>query len=153
MWKVIAPTILVLVSLGLAARAADEPVAGVEHDFGDSVVAFTLEYEDDLLPPPPWALTGASIRRLGNAFFLTGTEPRLEPGDEPEPAPARRHWIPLVDVVRMAEFADVVTARRALELEATDDGATPAERSVSRGRFPPAGYSRLSRVGGAVKKP
>lgn len=138
MRQLLVATVPALVAFGLAARAADDPGVGVEHDFGAAVVVFTLEYEDDLLPPAPWALTGVSVRRLGNTFFLTGTEPPLDPGEVAGPAPARRHWIPLVDVVRMAEFDDVLTARRAFEVEAGDDGSPdrPTGRSVSRERLP-----------------
>lgn len=98
-----------------------------EHDFGGAIVVFTLEYEDDLLPPPPWALGEARVRRLGNVFFLTGVEPGAEP-----PA-AKRHWIPLSDIVRLAEFDDVEAARAALEEEAAAEGdARSVVRPVGR---------------------
>lgn len=103
---------------------ADEPG---EHDFGGAIVVFTLEYEDDLLPPPPWALGEARVRRLGNVFFLTGVEPGAAP-----PA-AKRHWIPLADIVRLAEFDDVEAARAALEEEAAGEGdARSVVRPVGR---------------------
>ena len=130
-------TFLMLVFLGVTAGAAEDPGDHGEHDFGDCIVVFTLEYEDDLLPAPPWALAEASIRRLGNVFFLTGVQPEGHPaaeiGDAPPP-PARRSWIPLADVVRMAEYDDVESALRALEIgNATDDGGRPVVRSVSKG--------------------
>jgi hypothetical protein len=129
-------TFLMLVFLGVTAGAAEEPADHGEHDFGDCIVVFTLEYEDDLLPSPPWALAEAKIRRLGNVFFLTGIQPEGLPaqdnGDAPPP-PARRSWIPLADVVRMAEYDDVESALRALEIgNAADDGGRPVMRSVSK---------------------
>lgn len=129
-------TFLTLVFLGVTAGAAEEPAAHGEHDFRDSIVVFTLEYEDDLLPAPPWALAEARIRRLGNLFFLTGIQPEGHPAAEAGdglPPPARRFWIPLADVVRIAEYDDVESALRALEIEeAADDGGRPVVRSVSR---------------------
>jgi len=130
-------TFVMLVFLGVPASAAEEPADHGEHDFGDCIVVFTLEYEDDLLPAPPWALAEARIRRLGNVFFLTGIQPEGLPaqdnGDAPPP-PARRAWIPLADVVRMAEYEDVESALRALEIgNAADDGGRPVVRSVSKG--------------------
>ena len=130
-----APTLLMLVFLGVTAGAAEEPAEHGEHDFRDSIVVFTLEYEDDLLPAPPWALAEARIRRLGNVFFLTGVQPEGHPAAEigdALPSPARRFWIPLADIVRMAEYDDVESALRALEIdEAADDGGRPVVRSVS----------------------
>ena len=129
-------TLLMLVFLGVTAGAAEGPADQGEHDFRDSIVVFTLEYEDDLLPAPPWALAEARIRRLGNVFFLTGIQPEGHPAaevGEALPPPARRFWIPLADVVRMAEYDDVESALRALEIdEAADDGGRPVMRSVSR---------------------
>ena len=52
-------TLLMLVVLGVTANAAEGPADQGEYDFGDSIVVFTLEYEDDLLPAPPWALAEA----------------------------------------------------------------------------------------------
>lgn len=128
-------TLLMLVFLGVTAGAAEEPADHGEHDFRDSIVVFTLEYEDDLLPAPPWALAEARIRRLGNVFFLTGIQPEGHPAAEigdALPPPARRFWIPLADIVRMAEYDDVESALRALEIdEAADDGGRPVVRSVS----------------------
>jgi hypothetical protein len=125
-----------LLILAITANAAERSEEQGEHDFQDSVVVFTLEYEDDLLPAPPWALAKARIQRLGNLFFLTGIQPDgLEiPGARgAAPPPARRHWIPLADVVRMAEYDDVESALRALEIdEAGDDETRPVMRSVSR---------------------
>ncbi len=129
-------TFLTLVFLGVTAGAAEGPADQGEHNFRDSIVVFTLEYEDDLLPAPPWALAEARIRRLGNVFFLTGIQPEGHPAaevGEALPPPARRFWIPLADVVRMAEYDDVESALRALEInEAADDGGRPVVRSVSR---------------------
>ena len=123
--------------LGVRAGAAEGPADQGEYDFGDSIVVFTLEYEDDLLPALPWALAEARIRRLGNLFFLTGIQPpsRPAPGEgNALPPPARRCWIPLADVVRMAEYDDVESALRALEIEeGADDGGRPVVRSVSEG--------------------
>lgn len=123
-----------LATLALAATLfATGPLPAAEpgeHDFGTAIVVFTLEYEDDLLPAPPWALADARIRRLGNVFFLTGVEPDAEP-----PA-AKRHWIPLADIVRLAEFDDVDAARAALEEDAEE---MPGVRSVVR---PVGGRSR-----------
>lgn len=130
MRHIVHPAALLVAALCVTGRAAEEPGVGVEHDFGDSVVVFTLEYEDDLLPPAPWALTGAKVRRLGNSFFLTGTEPPAVAADEVENAAPRRHWIPVVDIVRLTEFDDVAAARRALEM--VDDEGRPPARSVSR---------------------
>jgi hypothetical protein len=128
-------TLLMLVFLGVTAGAAEEPADHGEHDFRDSIVVFTLEYEDDLLPAPPWALAEARIRRLGNIFFLTGIQPEGHPAAEigdALPPPARRFWIPLADIVRMAEYDDVESALRALEIdEAAGDGGRPVVRSVS----------------------
>lgn len=128
-------TFLMLVFLGVRAGAAEGPADQGEYDFGDCIVVFTLEYEDDLLPAPPWALAEASIRRLGNVFFLTGVQPQGRPapgGGDALPPPARRSWIPLADIVRMAEYDDVESALRALEIdEAADDGGRPVVRSVS----------------------
>ena len=126
---------LALALLGLRASAAERPPEEGEHDFEDAIVVFTLEYEDDLLPAPPWALAGARIRRLGNLFFLTGTLPEgvADPVGAPA-APARRYWIPLADVVRMAEYDDVESALEALELGAEgDDVGRPVVRGVSDG--------------------
>ena len=129
-------TFLMLVVLGVTAGAAEGPADQGEYDFGDSIVVFTLEYEDDLLPAPPWALAEARIRRLGNVFFLTGIQPEGHPAAEVAdalPPPARRFWVPLADIVRMAEYDDVESALRALEIEeAADDGGRPVVRSVSR---------------------
>ena len=126
-----------LVFLGVRASAAEGPADQGEYDFGDSIVVFTLEYEDDLLPAPPWALAEARILRLGNLFFLTGIQPqgRPAPGDgDALPTPARRSWIPLADVVRMAEYDDVESALQALEIEeAADEGGRPVVRNVSEG--------------------
>lgn len=116
------PLAALTIAATLLAGPGDATEPG-EHDFGTSVVVFTLEYEDDLLPPPPWALAEARIRRLGNVFFLTGIEP------EPRSGAATRHWIPLADVVRLAEYDDVESAREALE-EETDEGE--GARSVVR---------------------
>ena len=128
-------TLLMLVVLGVTAGAAEGPADQGEYDFGDSIVVFTLEYEDDLLPAPPWTLAEARIRRLGNLFFLTGIQPEGHPAAEigdALPPPARRFWIPLADIVRMAEYDDVESALRALEIdEAADDGGRPVVRSVS----------------------
>ena len=128
-------TLLMLVVLGVTANAAEGPADQGEYDFGDSIVVFTLEYEDDLLPAPPWALAEARIRRLGNLFFLTGIQPEGHPAAEigdALPPPARRFWIPLADIVRMAEYDDVESALRALEIdESADDGGRPVVRSVS----------------------
>lgn len=128
-------TLLMLIFLGVTAGAAEEPADHGEHDFRDSIVVFTLEYEDDLLPAPPWALAEARIRRLGNVFFLTGIQPEGHPAAEigdALPPPARRFWIPLADIVRMAEYDDVESALQALEIdEAADDGGRPVVRSVS----------------------
>ena len=127
---------LALALHGLQATAAERPPEGGEHDFEDAIVVFTLEYEDDLLPAPPWALAGARIRRLGNVFFLTGTLPEgvADPAGAPA-APARRYWIPLADIVRMAEYDDVESALEALELGAEgDDVGRPVFRGVSDGR-------------------
>jgi hypothetical protein len=125
-----------LIFLGVTTGAAEEAADHGEHDFRDSIVVFTLEYEDDLLPAPPWALAEARIRRLGNVFFLTGIQPEGQPAAEVGdalPPPARRLWIPLADIVRMAEYDDVESALRALEIEeAADDGGRPVVRSVSR---------------------
>ena len=121
--------------LGTAATAAERPGEQGEHDFHDSVIVFTLEYEDDLLPAPPWALAKARIQRLGNLFFLTGIQPdglNIPGAGGAEPPAARRHWIPLGDIVRMAEYDDVESALRALEIdEAADDEARPVVRRVS----------------------
>ena len=109
---------LALALLGLRATAAERPPE---------------EGEDDLLPAPPWALAEARIRRLGNLFFLTGTLPDgvADPAGAPA-APARRYWIPLADVVRMAEYDDVESALEALELGAEgDDVGRPVLRGVS----------------------
>ncbi len=129
-------TLLMLIFLGVTTGAAEEAADHGEHDFRDSIVVFTLEYEDDLLPAPPWALAEARIRRLGNVFFLTGIQPEGQPAAEVGdalPPPARRLWIPLADIVRMAEYDDVESALRALEIEeAADDGGRPVVRSVSR---------------------
>jgi hypothetical protein len=129
---------LPLLLLGMVATAAERPVEQGEHDFHDSVVVFTLEYEDDLLPAPPWALAKARIQRLGNLFFLTGIQPEgldIPEARGAEPPVARRHWIPLADIVRMAEYDDVESALRALEIgEAAEDEARPVVRSVSRER-------------------
>lgn len=129
-------TFLTLVFLGVTAGAAEGLADHGEHDFRDSIVVFTLEYEDDLLPAPPWALAEARIRRLGNVFFLTGIQPEGHPAAEVGgalPPPARRFWIPLADVVRIAEYDDVESALQALEIEAAaDDGGRPVVRSVSR---------------------
>ncbi len=111
-----------LAAILIAATGAPAADPG-EHDFGTAIVVFTLEYEDDLLPAPPWALAEARVRRLGNVFFLTGVEPGAEP------TAAKRHWIPLADIVRLAEFDDVDAARAALEEEAEEG---PAVRSVVR---------------------
>ena len=117
----LAAAILVATWLAVAApAAAEEPGA---HDFGTSIVLFTLEYEDDLLPAPPWALARARTSRLGNVFFLTGVEP------EPARGAAKRHWIPLADVVRIAEYDDVAAAREALEEGVMEEGD---ERPVVR---------------------
>lgn len=127
--------------LGISALAAERLEDPGEHDFGDAIVVFTLEYEDDLLPAPPWALASASIRRLGNVFFLTGTLPE-EPAARDDAPPARRYWVPLADVVRMAEYDDLETALRSLEIDGgTADGDRPVVRRVSggmgkRGRSP-----------------
>ena len=102
-------TLLMLIFLGVTAGAAEEAADHGEHDFRDSIVVFTLEYEDDLLPAPPWALAEARIRRLGNVFFLTGIQPEGHPAAEigdALPPPARRFWIPLADIVRMAEYVE-----------------------------------------------
>ena len=129
-------TLLMLIFLGVTTGAAEEAADHGEHDFRDSIVVFTLEYEDDLLPAPPWALAEARIRRLGNVFFLTGIQPEGQPAAEVGdalPPPARRFWIPLADIVRLAEYDDVESALRALEIEeAADDGGRPVVRSVSR---------------------
>ena len=131
-----AQTLSLFVFLVVTADAAEESADHGEHDFRDSIVVFTLEYEDDLLPAPPWALAEARIRRLGNVFFLTGIQPEGHPAAEigdALPPPARRFWIPLADVVRIAEYDDVESALRALEIEeAADDGGRPVVRSVSR---------------------
>ena len=130
-------TFLMLAFLGVSAGSAEGPADPGEHDFGDCIVVFTLEYEDDLLPAPPWALAEARIRRLGNVFFLTGIQAEGLPDREGGVAlapPARRHWIPLADVARMAEYDDVESALRALEIdEAADDGGRPVVRNVSEG--------------------
>ena len=140
-------TLLTLVFLGVTAGAAEEPADQGEHDFRDSIVVFTLEYEDDLLPAPPWALAEARIRRLGNLFFLTGIQPEGHPAADVEdalPPPARRFWIPLADVVRIAEYDDVESALQALEIEeAANDGGRPVVRSVSR----EGQRSELKRIG------
>lgn len=129
-------TFTTLVFLGVTAGAAEGLADQGEHDFRDSIVVFTLEYEDDLLPAPPWALAEARIRRLGNVFFLTGIQPEGHPAAEVGdalPPPARRFWIPLADIVRMAEYDDVESALRALEIdEAADDVGRPVVRRVSR---------------------
>lgn len=134
----IASLSLLLFLCGMSAAAAERPVESGEHDFGDAIVVFTLEYEDDLLPAPPWALAEARIRRLGNVFFLTGIEPAGAPaadGAGPAPRPARRSWIPLADVVRLAEYDDVESALEALEIDGTDEeGGRPVVRRVSRNR-------------------
>ena len=75
-------TLLMLIFLGVTANAAEEAADHGEHDFRNSIVVFTLEYEDDLLPAPPWALAEARIRRLGNVFFLTGIQPEGHPAAE-----------------------------------------------------------------------
>lgn len=130
-----AQTFLMLVLLGLTASAAERPEEHGEHDFHDGIVVFTLEYEDDLLPAPPWALAEARIQRLGNVFFLTGVQPdglAVPGGQGAEPPPARRHWIPLADIVRLAEYDDVDAALRALEIdEAAENDERPVVRSVS----------------------
>lgn len=82
-----------------------------EHDFGDAVIVFNLEYQDDLVPAVPWAFEHARVRRLGNVYFLTGTEPGQSGRD------VTRHWVPLADVVRMTEFDSVEAARRAVDEE------------------------------------
>ena len=137
-----AQTFLMLVLLGVTASAAERPGEQGEHDFHDGIVVFTLEYEDDLLPAPPWALAEARIQRLGNVFFLTGVQPdglAVPGGRGTEPPPARRHWIPLADIVRLAEYDDVESALRALEInEAAEDDERPVVRSVSKS----AGSSR-----------
>ena len=124
---------LALALLARQATAAERPPEGGEHDFGDAIVVFTLEYEDDLLPAPPWALAEARIRRLGNVFFLTGTQPEgLADRDGAPSSRARRYWIPLADVVRIAEYDDVASALEALEAdEEGDDGGRPGGRGVS----------------------
>jgi len=113
--------------VGLSAERAGDPG---EHDFGDSIVVFTLEYEDDLLPAPPWALARASVRRLGTIFFLTGTLPEGRGVDGTDAPPTRRFWIPLADVVRIAEYEDLESAREALGVGADDD---VMERQVGPG--------------------
>ena len=126
--------VLWIASLGVAAIAADRPEESGEHDFKDAIVVFTLEYEDDLLPAPPWALASARIRRLGNLFFLTGSLPEgpLAPGDDAPPA--RRYWIPLADIVRMTEYDDVESALKSLEADGEPgDVERPVLRSVSEG--------------------
>lgn len=134
LWRC-AQTLSLFVFLVVTADAAEESADHGEHDFRDSIVVFTLEYEDDLFPAPPWALAEARIRRLGNVFFLTGIQPAGHPAAEVGdalPPPARRFWIPLADVVRIAEYDDVESALRALEIEeAADDGGRPVVRSVS----------------------
>lgn len=92
-----------------AADARDARADPGEHDFGDAVVVFNLEYEDDLVPPVPWAFVRARVERLGNVYYLTGVDP-AESG-----VSAPRHWVPLADVVRMTEFASVDAAKRAIE--------------------------------------
>ena len=139
-----AATFLLIILLGMTASAAERPAEGDEHDFEDAIVVFTLEYEDDLLPAPPWALAGARIRRLGNLFFLTGTLPEgaADPAGAPA-APARRYWIPLADIVRMAEYDDVDSALEALELDAEgDDVGRPVFRGVSDGPRQPVSQRR-----------
>ena len=131
------PHIVLFVALalfGLRSTAAERPLEGGEHDFKDAIVVFTLEYEDDLLPAPPWALAEARIRRLGNVFFLTGTLPEGTPdGDDGPSVRARRYWIPLADVVRIAEYEDVESALEALESGAEGiDGGRAVVRRVSR---------------------
>jgi len=134
--------LLCFILFGLTADAAERPDDPGEHDFGDAIVVFTLEYEDDLLPAPPWALASARIRRLGNVFFLTGTLPETPAAGDGDAPPARRYWIPLADIVRMAEYEDVETALRSLEIDGGPPaGDRPVVRSVSggletRGRSP-----------------
>ena len=126
---------------------AEEPG---EHDFGDSIVVFTLEYEDDLLPTQPWALADAQVRRLGNVFFLTGTLPEGKEIDGSEAPPARRFWIPLADIVRIAEYEDVEAAREALEAGAGDEAMERQVAPGTRGRkpVPPRLGARAERLQG-----
>lgn len=96
-------------SPAVAADSRDVRVEPGERDFGDAVVVFNLEYEDDLVPPVPWAFVGARVQRLGNVYYLTG----VDPADSGVSVP--RHWVPLADVVRMTEFASVDAAKRAIQ--------------------------------------
>jgi len=114
MRPVVGSLVVLIASLAASPWAGGAEAEPGEHDFGESIVVFTLEYEDDLLPAPPWALANARIRRLGNIHFLTGTLPE-EGGDAADGTPpAARYWIPLADVVRMTEFPDAESAREAL---------------------------------------
>jgi hypothetical protein len=126
--------VLCFALLGITAPAAERVDDPGEHDFGDAIVVFTLEYEDDLLPAPPWALASARIRRLGNLFFLTGTLPEGPASPDDDAPPARRHWIPLADIVRMAEYEDIETALRSLEIDGGPaDGDRPVVRRMATG--------------------
>lgn len=107
--------------LAKAADARNERSDTGEHDFGDAVVVFNLEYEDDLVPAVPWALERARVQRLGNIHFLTGVAP------ESVDAEAPRHWIPLADIVRMTEFRTLESARRAID---ESSGMIEKERAV-----------------------
>lgn len=124
--------LLVVSLLASPAPAADRPPEGGEHSFSDAIVVFTLEYEDDLLPAPPWALADARIRRLGNVFFLTGVLPDGVEDPGGAPVAARRYWIPLADIVRMTEFDDVESALESLDLDGGgDDVGRPVNRRIA----------------------
>lgn len=120
--------LLTLLSAPRVGRAEDPG----EHDFGDSIVVFTLEYEDDLLPEPPWALAKARVRRLGNVYFLTGIVPDGRTLDGRRADGTRKHWIPLADVVRMAEFPDVESAREAFEIAPAEEDSRPVIHRTGR---------------------
>lgn len=104
-----------------AANAPTERADAGERDFGETVIVFSLEYEDDLVPAVPWAFTRARVQRLGNVFFLTGVVPEAVDAEAP------RHWIPLADIVRMTEFGTLESARRAID---ESSGTIEQERPV-----------------------
>jgi hypothetical protein len=131
MRRVAGSLVVLIASLAASPWACGAEADAGEYDFGESIVVFTLEYEDDLLPAPPWALANARVRRLGDVHFLTGTLPEAgRDADDGTPA-ADRYWIPLADVVRLMEFPDAESAREALR------GPTDApEGEVLHGKRP-----------------
>jgi hypothetical protein len=94
------------------AVGSDKPTAGEEHDFGDKVLIVTLRPVEKLEMGSLF-IEKASVRRLGDRYFVVGQVPDL--GEQLKATKGVVVWLPVSEITQLSEYDSVQAALKSAE--------------------------------------